>query len=394
MATMFKGLSNNDVTSVRTLLHEAIPITGSILSGTYIDGDNTETNIKTYTHGMFQSVYDYPFLSSSANHLMDITAGYAAGSALSASGVDAAWEQDKKINIYNQMAQVLVGHDKNGNIQSFDQDGDIPSGGDKMESVFFLNFARLITKDEIKKGSFQIVLGVPSGSTPSGQLATTGSLLKIYDASGSDGYKVNSPAGEYGLLYATGSADSGEHTDAADKDTDALNDSGDNRVGPIGHIYYQAGVVVITSSIFLDDADNGFLADDHGSTEFLIDSGSTSVSAGVHADYLWQSGSIDTIGHSMRRHIKSLEFQNTTELNSSIYFCRLNHNEYNYSSNPTYLNGSKIRTKTSALQNPVAYLTTVGLYSADNELLAVAKVSEPLKKDPTNEITLRVRLDY
>ena len=43
---------------------------------------------------------------------------------------------------------------------------------------------------------------------------------------------------------------------------------------------------------------------------------------------------------------------------------------------------------------PVSYITTVGLYSADNELLAVAKLSEPLKKDPTTELTLRVRLDY
>ena len=33
-------------------------------------------------------------------------------------------------------------------------------------------------------------------------------------------------------------------------------------------------------------------------------------------------------------------------------------------------------------------------YSADNELLAAAKLSEPLKKTPDNEMTLRVRLDY
>jgi hypothetical protein len=39
-------------------------------------------------------------------------------------------------------------------------------------------------------------------------------------------------------------------------------------------------------------------------------------------------------------------------------------------------------------------VTTVGLYSANNELLGVAKLSEPLKKTPTNELTLRVRLDY
>ena len=43
---------------------------------------------------------------------------------------------------------------------------------------------------------------------------------------------------------------------------------------------------------------------------------------------------------------------------------------------------------------PIAYITTIGLYSSNNELLAVAKLSEPLKKEPTIELTLRVRLDY
>ena len=43
---------------------------------------------------------------------------------------------------------------------------------------------------------------------------------------------------------------------------------------------------------------------------------------------------------------------------------------------------------------PISYVTTVGMYSAAGELLATAKVSEPLRKDPTNELTLRVRLDY
>ncbi len=42
----------------------------------------------------------------------------------------------------------------------------------------------------------------------------------------------------------------------------------------------------------------------------------------------------------------------------------------------------------------MSYITSVGLYSPDNELLAVAKLSEPIKKDPTQELILRVRLDY
>jgi hypothetical protein len=50
--------------------------------------------------------------------------------------------------------------------------------------------------------------------------------------------------------------------------------------------------------------------------------------------------------------------------------------------------------KSDSSDVPVSYLTTVGLYSPDNELMAVAKLSEPLKKDPTAEFTVRVRLDY
>ena len=96
----------------------------------------------------------------------------------------------------------------------------------------------------------------------------------------------------------------------------------------------------------------------------------------------------------VRRRMMNVQFNNTVELNSTIYFCRANHNEFNYSANPTYLSGSKIRVKNNTIDQPVTYVTTVGLYSADNELLAVAKLSEPLKKAPDSELILRCRLDF
>ena len=104
--------------------------------------------------------------------------------------------------------------------------------------------------------------------------------------------------------------------------------------------------------------------------------------------------SIGTGADLLRRRIQNIQFNNTVELNSSIYFCRINHNEYNYSANPTYLSQSQIRVKQQSSDVPVSYVTTVGLYSADNQLLAVGKLSEPLRKDPTIEYTLRARLDY
>jgi len=69
MATTFKTLVlDKEVANARTILHEEIPLTRTIVSGTYSD-----ENIKNYAHGMFQSVYDYPYLSSSANHIFDLT---------------------------------------------------------------------------------------------------------------------------------------------------------------------------------------------------------------------------------------------------------------------------------------------------------------------------------
>ena len=102
MAKTFKNLLGDDIVTTRTLLYEAIPITGTITSGTYSDN-----NIKTFSHGMFESVYDYPFLSSSANHIFDLTFGISSVASSSANTQNA-----KKLNIYNQMAQVLMDYDR------------------------------------------------------------------------------------------------------------------------------------------------------------------------------------------------------------------------------------------------------------------------------------------
>ena len=110
MATIYKSFASSDAVQTRTLLHESVPITGAIASGTYnIGKTTTEENIKDFAHGMFQSVYDYPYLSSSANHVFDLTFGYSNQSQLSGASNS---QNAKKINIYNEFAQVLAGYDR------------------------------------------------------------------------------------------------------------------------------------------------------------------------------------------------------------------------------------------------------------------------------------------
>jgi hypothetical protein len=307
-----------------------------------------------------------------------------------AGGVQAV-QQEKKINLYNQMAQVLMGNNVDGSIRNFDQDGDL-TGGTNLEEVFIVSFSRLLSKDEIKKGSFTMTMY--TGSSATGSVTDDpGPAMTLSDYNGENGYKVNSPAGEYGLLL----------TSSTSEDYFAA-----------GLLFYQAGIAVITASIFRTVSGyNNFTADagigygpsggsgKQGPAGGNVGSGSghylylgSALTTSMTTENMLLSQSISGACDAFRTRLKSISFNNTTELNSTIYFCRANHNEFNYSANPTYLDSSKIVVKNNSSDLPVTYVTTIGLYSSDNELLAMAKLSEPLKKDPNTELTLRVRLDY
>ncbi len=336
MANTFKILTKENITVIETPLYESIPLTGTILSGTY-----SEQNILNYSHGMFQSVYDYPYTSSVANHLLDLTIGYSSGSTYNNS---LAVQNDKKIAIYNQMAQKLAGYDVTGSIQLFDEDGDYAAGGTKLKECIFINIARLLTKEEIKKGSFNMT--VYTG----GAWATVGGSELISDTHALDSYLTNSPAGEYSFLTSS-------------------------TRGKVGLIYYQAGIVILTSSVFSGA----------GATTFYETQTVEQTLSGSNI-----SGSCD----AFRRRVKEINFNNTTKLQSTMVFLPIGHNDFNYSSNDTFLSSSKIVVKNNSNDLPKTYITSVGLYSPDNELLAVGKLSEPLLNDPTKSFTIRARIDF
>jgi hypothetical protein len=81
-------------------------------------------------------------------------------------------------------------------------------------------------------------------------------------------------------------------------------------------------------------------------------------------------------------------------------FIRVNGNEMNYSNNPTFVNKDIRRGKfnrpyfDSFIYNPYTYVTTVGLYNDNKDLLAVAKLSKPLQKSFSSEISITVKLEY
>lgn len=92
---------------------------------------------------------------------------------------------------------------------------------------------------------------------------------------------------------------------------------------------------------------------------------------------------------------KGFKARSAETISSTHYFVRLRNKEFNYSNNPTFYNpdnGSLVRPEFR--NDPQVYITTVGLFNDQNELLAVAKLSKPVRKSFDEEVLLRVRLDF
>jgi hypothetical protein len=81
-------------------------------------------------------------------------------------------------------------------------------------------------------------------------------------------------------------------------------------------------------------------------------------------------------------------------ITSDYIFIRIKNSDFNYTTNPSMISGSGEFYFPSLINNPQTYITTVGLYNDNNELLAVAKLSKPLVKDFTKEALVRVKLDF
>jgi len=77
----------------------------------------------------------------------------------------------------------------------------------------------------------------------------------------------------------------------------------------------------------------------------------------------------------------------------TIYFTRAFNQDYNFTTNPTgrLADGSLI---TSLTANPTTFVTTVGLYDEEGNLLAVGKVNPAKRKDQYNEVLFKVQLDF
>lgn len=107
---------------------------------------------------------------------------------------------------------------------------------------------------------------------------------------------------------------------------------------------------------------------------------------------------VDHIGYTRfsSGSLTGMAFQNQTKINSSIYFCRASANEFNTSSNPTFLDSDGVPVMIVDADNdkPFTYITTVALADSNGDVVAIAKLNRPIEKNDESEVTIRVRLDF
>ena len=90
----------------------------------------------------------------------------------------------------------------------------------------------------------------------------------------------------------------------------------------------------------------------------------------------------------------SFQLKSEETVSSRYFFTRVKNSDFNYTTNPSIIDANGNLLYTTLINNPQTYVTTVGMYNDNNELLAVAKLSRPLTKDFTKEALIRIKLDY
>lgn len=208
------------------------------------------------------------------------------------------------------------------------------------QEAVFIAFKRNLTKDEIKKGTVSLTIN---------SLAPT--QYSASDAGASVNFK-QSLGGDYAPLKYNGTG------------------------SEVGQVWYNAGVLVLHP-----DTTWGAVPAWSGSKSLIN---------------MQASGCINQIVDGVATHLEQISLNNQTNLQSSIYFCRAFNNEFNYSSNPTFVDGTGLIRVTSGsnVLTTQTYVTAVGLYDESDNLLAVGKVNKPVLKSPQTEAIFRIRLDY
>ena len=299
----------------------------------------------------YYEIFDGISTNSTSEAQFSVTYGHNAGSG------SLGQNEDSPSNaIYSQYAQILLP----------DQQRTFTFNDVSSEQIYAININRARIKDRLDPGNFQLNLAELSGSAEliynTGSNLTVSSsnkIIKLIDDSGDTQQAATQIGRTYNLV--SGSILNGVYSPKT----------------YYGQVFPEQGVIILNADTMDTALSFGSVtaSNTNGDNAFKLLT-SISGAAAINSDY----------GFAAR---------NEERVQSTYYFVRAKNGEYNFSNNPSFVTGSNgaFRQPTFA-NNPKSYITTVGLYSSAQELLAVAKLSKPILKSFSNEVLVKVKLDF
>lgn len=408
MAT-FKEILPSDVKSARSFLNQLIDVLQEDISASvsrrkyqvFVTGGVGPG----VTSSLFQTVYDQDFTLQTANPIFDVTVGLFPDGTVAASsqtGVDAAGKQlfpssslmmREKMDVYRQFSQALLGD----STLQFAAPFDSTTSTDLIDSALFIAMKRLFARDQIKRETFALrffqtaSFTGPNTSTPAETFLSTPNL-SVTTESGS-------------AIYTDIGAATNKLTSFGGQVGNIVDSANTNRT--VGLLFYDRGIVVLDLAKVTSASQyvSGVI-DSMTSTGRMTLGGpgtETQTKSKFIPDFLVSASIDNIIDHVCSSRFSSgsstaMTFQNVTNINSTLVFCRAAADEFNYSSNPTFVDSDNrivvIDVGQEDTQQSFTFVTSVGLYDANDNLLAVAKLSRPVEKSPERDLTLRIRLDF
>ena len=409
MAT-YKTISDGNIQTTRNVLNQLVDFVANDISGSatrkkfqvFVTGGYGGNGV---TSSLFQTVFDQNYALQTSNEIFDLTVGIFDGSTIVSDTLTNADTQGKKlfpseslmmrekISNYSQFAQLLLGDASQRFTAPFSEPD--ATGADNIDVALFMPYKRLFSRDGIKRETYamRFFRSASSATVDEDHLLT---------AAGQDNLIIRTDKFSSGSAIFTdvGSAASIETSPAGGAVGNIVNSENTNQT--VGLLFYDYGIAVydmakITSASQLMSGTISCVAGPNTTN-------STTLMSGKFIPDFIVSASIDQItDHIAETRFGSgsetfLTFQNNTFINSTLYFCRATADEFNFSTNPTYTDADGkivvIDHAQQGIQKSFAFVTTVGLYNANEDLLAVAKMSRPIMKNDEKDLTFRVRLDF
>jgi hypothetical protein len=259
---------------------------------------------------------------------------------------------------YNQYKNVLLDSaDPYFSIYS----GSIAGGAD-MQNFYAININRARYKERLDPGNIQILLSGSKG------------LITLIDDSGGTDENVTTAGRVYNLV--SGALNLGNTLTASIAQySDTYTKQG------YGLFYPDMGIILLNPTALSASVDGKLApATSSAASTYHINRGANY--GGVALLKTFENGA-------------DFQVRRTENVSTSHYFVRANNREFNFSNNPTFTTGSVGQFVQPLFErDPHVYITTVGLYDDANELLAVAKTSQPVEKSFDKEIAIKVKLDF